>query len=276
VRDKESRIKENGDPMRSNKLRQLLSTGQPTLGTRLHNTWPSIVEVVGHTGLFDYVEFLAEYAPFDLYTLDGFCRAAELYDLSTMIKLDYEYQSSIVPRAISSGFQSVLFANCRTVEQVKQCIQLVRPETPQDGGHFGAVFSRFGYMNYGGSVEYVQVLRDLVVVLMIEKRQAVDNLEEILGLGGVDMIQWGPADYAMSIGRPGARGDPEIKSTERRVIETAQRVGIPARVELSSPEEAREYLDMGVRHFNLGIDLSILYTWLMRNGESLRNMIELG
>jgi len=55
--------------MRPNTLRQLLKDGKPTLGTRVHNTWPSLIEVLGHKAMFDYVEFLAEYAPFDLYAL---------------------------------------------------------------------------------------------------------------------------------------------------------------------------------------------------------------
>ena len=49
--------------MRRNKLRELLQAGRPTLGTHLHSSWPSVVEVVGHTGMFDYVEFVSEYAP---------------------------------------------------------------------------------------------------------------------------------------------------------------------------------------------------------------------
>ena len=52
--------------MRKNKLRELLNAGKPTLGTRVQSSWPSIAEVIGHTGMFDYVEFLAEYAPFEL------------------------------------------------------------------------------------------------------------------------------------------------------------------------------------------------------------------
>ncbi len=76
--------------MRRNKLRELLKAGQPTIGTHLHSSWPSIVEVVGHTGMFDYVEFVSEYAPFDLYALDNFCRAVELFDMSAMIKVDQE------------------------------------------------------------------------------------------------------------------------------------------------------------------------------------------
>ena len=54
------------DIMRPNKLRQLLNDGQPSVATHVHSTWPSIIEVLGHTGMFDYVEFVAEYAPFDL------------------------------------------------------------------------------------------------------------------------------------------------------------------------------------------------------------------
>jgi 2-keto-3-deoxy-L-rhamnonate aldolase RhmA len=49
--------------MRANRFRELLNAGQPTLGTRANAVWPSVVEVLGHTGMFDYVEFLGEYAP---------------------------------------------------------------------------------------------------------------------------------------------------------------------------------------------------------------------
>ncbi len=49
--------------MRKNRLRDLLRTGQPTLGTHLLSSWPTLIELVGHTGLYDYIEFSAEYAP---------------------------------------------------------------------------------------------------------------------------------------------------------------------------------------------------------------------
>ena len=88
--------------MRRNKLRELLKAGQPTIGTHLHSSWPSIVEVVGHTGMFDYVEFVSEYAPFDLYALDNFCRAVELFDMSAMIKVDQEPRRFLAQRAIGA------------------------------------------------------------------------------------------------------------------------------------------------------------------------------
>ena len=76
--------------MRKNTFRELLNADKPTVGTHIHTTWPSIVEAIGHTGLYDYVEFVGEYGPFDLHDLDNLCRAAELHNISTMIKVDQE------------------------------------------------------------------------------------------------------------------------------------------------------------------------------------------
>ena len=259
--------------MRENKIRSLLKAGRPTLSTRIQSVWPSIVEVIGHTGLFDYVEFLAEYAPHTLQDLENICRAAELYNLGTMIKIDAEPRQYLAQRAIGAGFQSVLFADSRGPQDALDCVRSVKPDTPDDGGLYGAATRRFAYMGYGGSQEYVQTLRDVVVVLMIEKVPAVEQLEEILTVGGVDMVQWGPADFSMSSGIPGQRRSPEVKAVERRVIDTCHRLGIPTRAEIVSPDEAAYYLDLGVRHFSLGNDLAILYNWFTQNGEKLRKML---
>lgn len=257
--------------MKPNRLRQLLNDGQPSVATHVHSSWPSIAEAIGHTGLYDYVEFVAEYAPFDLYSLDNFCRAVELYGMSSMIKVDQEPRGFLAQRGIGAGFQSVLFADCRSIEDVQQCISIVRPETPEDKGIHGVATRRFSYMGYGGSPEYIQALNDIVVAIMIEKRSAVENLDEILSVEGIDMIQWGPADYSMSVGKP--RKDPEVTAVERKVFEAALAKGIPPRAEINSVEEAKYYLDMGVRHFCIGTDVSILFNWWKTNGDDLRKAI---
>lgn len=260
--------------MRTNKLRQKLIDGSPTIGTHIHTTWPSIVEAVGHTGLYDYVEFVAEYAPFDLHDLDNLARAGDLHDLSMMIKVDAESRAYVAQRAIGSGFHSVLFADCRTPEEVRDCVRCVRADTPGEDGHYGVAARRFAFMGYGGTAEYVQALRDVVVVMMIEKKSAVDQLEEILSIEGIDMVQWGPADYSMSIGKPGERGAPQVKEAAERVFKKALEMGVPPRAEINSADDAKSFLDMGVRHFCIGTDISILYKWFQDNGEGLRRVIE--
>ena len=259
--------------MRANKFRELLKADKPTIGTHIHTTWPSIVEAIGHTGTYDYVEFVAEYGPFDLYAFDDMCRAAELYDMSMMVKVDQEPRGFIAQRAIGSGFQSVLFSDCRSADEVRECVAIARPETPEDGGTYGVATRRFTYMGYGGSMDYVRALRDVVVVIMIEKDGAVQNLEEVLSVPGVDMIQWGGSDYSMSVGRAGQRGSAEIKAVERQVIETSLKMGVPPRAEINTADQAKYYLDMGVRHFCIGTDVNILYDWWKAHGDSVRKAV---
>ena len=260
--------------MRRNKLRELLNEGKPTLGTHIHSTWPSVIEAIGHTRLYDYVEFVAEYGPFDLHDFDNLGRAADLYGMSSMVKVDQEPRGFIAQRAIGSGFQSVLFADCHTVEDVKECVRISRPDTPEDGGSYGVATRRFAYMGYGGSQKYVEAIRDVVVVIMIEKAGTVDNLEEVLSIDGVDMIQWGGSDYSMNIGKAGERGAPEIQAAERKVFETAIKMGVPPRAEVNTVDAAKSYLDMGVRHFCIGTDISILFDWWKTHGDNFRKALE--
>jgi 2-keto-3-deoxy-L-rhamnonate aldolase RhmA len=240
----------------------------------VHTTWPNVVEALALTGCYDYVEFVAEYGAYDLYAFDDFCRAAELHDLGTMIKVEQEPRSWIASRAIGSGFQSVLFSDPRTVDDAKECVAIARPETPEDGGTYGVATRRITYMGYGGGPDYVQHLRDIVIMLMIEKQGAVEQLEQILQVPGVDMIQWGPADYSMSVGKAGQGGSPEIKSIERRVVEASLAAGVQPRAEINTPDAAKYYLDMGVRHFCMATDINILHGWWKANGEELRRAVE--
>ena len=259
--------------MRPNRLRELLTAGQPSIGTHLHSSWPTVVEMVGHTRRFDYVEFSGEYAPYDLHGLDNFCRAAELLDLGAMIKLDQEPRSWLAQRAIGAGFQSVLFADIRNADDARECVRVVRPDTPHGLGTYGAADRRNSYWGQAASADYIRALKEIVVVLMIEKKSAVDNLDEILAVPGIDMIQWGPSDYAMSIGRPGGWYDDDVREVERHVLARCLAAGIPARAEIVEPSEATYYLDQGVRHFCIGTDLYILHDWLNERGARLAEIL---
>ena len=228
---------------------------------------------MGHTGLYDYVEFVAEYAPFDLHDLDNLCRAAELYDMSSMIKVDQSHQAFLAQRAIGSGFSSVMFTDSRSADEVRECVRAARPDTPEDKGLYGTATRRHTYMGYGGTPEYVQALRDIVVAVMIEKKGAVDELEEILSIPGVDMVQWGGSDYSMNIGIPGQRSHPDVLAARNKVFKTALKMGVPPRAEIQTVDDAKEFLDMGVRHFSIGTDIAILHGWWKENGEQLQKAI---
>jgi len=259
--------------MRRNLLREALRDGRPTFGTNTYNVWPSVVEMIGYTGAFDYVQFTAEYNPFDLAALDNLCRAAELHGLSMMIKLDQEPRKFLAQRAIGSGFQAVKFADVRTVSDAKECVAAVRPDTPTGGGTYGSSDRRFAYWAETAGERYVQALNDIVIILMIEKRSALDHIDEILAVRGIDMVQWGPTDFSMSSGRAGQFNHPDVKAAERHLIERSQAAGIPAIAALDRPDQAPYYVNLGVTHFDMGSDLWILHDWLKENGQELRRIV---
>ena len=261
--------------MRPNRLRELLNADQPSLGTHLHLSYPGIVELVGHSGMFDYVEFLGEYAPYDLYALENLGRAVELFpNLTAMMKIEQEPRTYLAIRALGSGIQNMLFADPRTVADVEACVRAVRAETPQHGGLHGVGMRRdVGYVLECGSAAFVQALEDAVVAVMIEKASAVENLEALLSVKGLDMIQFGPADYAMSIGLAGQWSHPKVKEAERYVIDTALKKGIAPRAEIANPADAKKYLDMGVKHFCIGWDVSILFDWFKGAGQEMRKIL---
>jgi len=260
--------------MRKNKLREMLKGGKPTVGTRILSVWPGVAEIIGHTGVIDYIEFVGEYAPWDLHDLENFARATELSGMSSMMKVDQEPRSFIAQRALGSGIQNILFADVRTVEDAKECVRIVKPEIPEMKGINGSHMRRnVGYVLEGGSPEYVEAMDEVVVVLMIEKKEAIDNLEEILSVEGIDMVQFGPSDYSLSIGLPGQLSHPKVKEAEVKTIKTALKKGINPRAEIDNLEDIQRYIDLGVRDFSLSTDMVILYEWLKENGKSLRKML---
>lgn len=263
--------------MRRNRLRELIRKGLPTIGTRVLSTWPGIVEVIGHTGEIDYVEFLGEYASWGLHDLDNFARATELFPMSSMMKVDQEPRGFIAQRALGSGIQNILFADIRSVEDAKACVRIVKPETPELKGIHGCHMRRdVGYVLDVGSADYVKAMDDVVIAIMIEKKGAIDRLEEILSVEGIDMVQFGPADYSLSIGLPGQRSHPEVKDAQLKTIKKALEKGVRPRVELTGREDQKqiqEYIDLGVRDFSLPSDLVILYGWLKENAGSLRKSL---
>ena len=261
--------------LRRNRLRELLDADQASLGTHLISSWPSVVELVGLSGMFDYVEFVAEYGPYDLYALENLGRAVELFDhMSAMMKIEQEPRTYLAVRAIGSGIQNVLFSDPRTIEDVEECVSAVRAEAPESGGRHGVGLRRdVGVVLEAGTPAFVEALDQAVIALMIEKDPAVENLEDLLSVDGVDMVQFGPADYAMSIGLAGQLSHPRVREAEEHVISTALRMGIAPRAELRDQEGAERYLEMGVKHFCIGTDVRILFDWFKDAGAGMLDLL---
>lgn len=261
-----------------NRLRELLRSGQGTIGTHVFSSWPGMTEVVGSTGVIDYIEFSSTYAPFDLYALDNLALAAERYGIGSMIKLDPEPRTFLAQRSIIAGFQSMLFADLRTVEEVRDAVRSVRAEPK---GTMGCSMGRIAGYNFtlgtGADKNFVKYCDDLVVAIMLEKKSLIDKIEDVLNIDGVDMVQYGPCDYAMTAGVHGQYHHKKVVDVDRKIIKLALKYDKHPRIELqieNTEKQMREYQRLGVTDFSIGTDVQVFNNWLRTNGQIARTLLK--
>lgn len=260
--------------MKENKIRALLNEGKSTVCTRLISTQSCFIEALGSTGNYDYAEFLGEYAPYGLFEMQNFCIAAELHNMGTMMKIDFQNRAYVTQKAIASGFQAIMFTDCHNAAEVAEAIRITTPDTPVDKGIFGYPNNRFiGYEPHLPQMEHAQRLRDIVRVFMIEKASAVDDIEAICSIKGVDMVQFGPSDYTMSLGWNQKEHKDEYKAAERKMIEVALKHGVHVRCEIPTVEDAQYYIDLGVRHFCLSDQMAKLTQVWTQDGAHMRQVV---
>lgn len=262
--------------MPRNRMRKLLREGKPTIGTRYSCTWPDLVEIIGNSQQFDYAEFTGQYGPYTLHDLENLARACEVTGIDAMIKIDQEPRTFIATRAIQVGFTAMLFADCRTVEDVRRCVQSVKliPQGGINGVQYGRVM---GYGIVRGQPatleEYVKHVDDIVIAIMIETKSLVDDIEEALSVSGIDMVQFGPSDFSISIGHPGeGYRNPQITEAMERSYQVAKRKGIRIRAECSV-EDMQKWIDLGCRDFCIGTDTATISAWAQNTGKAIREKL---
>lgn len=259
---------------RQNILREVFEKGEPTLGTHMFLPEPAIVEAIGQAGVFDYVEFLAEYNAFTLHDLDHYCRTAELMGLGSLIKLEWESNRYFAQRAVGSGFDGVLFADPRGPEDVAYAVASVKPDHPDFAGTYGATARRNARPGYGGTPDYVASVGRSMVGIMVEVPQIIENLEAALTVPGVDFIQWGPVDFAMRSGWGGDDRARMLAEREAELIRLCDAEGIPYRIEVIRVEDMQRYADQGAKHFSIGYDLGMLHHGFKALGEDARTVLQ--
>lgn len=258
-----------------NKLRKKFKKNDSIIGTRINISWPLLTEIIGSNMEYDYIEFLAEYAPFDHYDLENLSRAAELHDTSLIIKVDYHNRIYVAQKAIASGFQGVLFTDHTNAQEVRDTICKITPATPKLKGELGFINRRWiKNADLSNQLTYADEVSQIVKGFMIEKVEALENLDAICQVEGVDFIQFGPADFSMNSGMNRSDNEEYIKKVEKKIIETAQKYNVSVRIEIKYAKDAEYYQKLGVKHFALGTDLRILKDFYKQEGASLHAMMK--
>lgn len=263
--------------MTKNYLREILNQGGTSIATRISSRWGLTTELAAYSGSYDYIEYVLEYAPFQVEDLENLARTCELHSMGSVAKVDYQNRGWWAQKALAAGMQGILFTDCHNAAEVEECIRLTMPDTPEHGGRFG--FSNYRWIGYTSGItqmEYAKMVADSVRLFMIEKKEAVDNIEEICRIPGVDMIQFGPSDFSMNQGRNASDSDwiNHRKEAERHCIRVALEHGVQPRCEIEKPEDAQYYKSLGVKHFCLSDEVKILRNWWNTNGKALESIVK--
>ncbi len=260
--------------IRRNRLREALNSGKPTLGTRIESTWGFIAELAASSGMYDYIQFDGEYAPYEQSDVENLCMASELHGCPLVVKIDRQNNAFMAQKAIASGAQGILYADVYTADEVRQMIYDITPSAPE-GGIFGRPNRRFGMDGTGRMkvADYVKQVNDVVKMIQIEKKEAMDNLEEICQVPGVDMVAFGPHDYCMNVGWEPEDHAEDLEAVHKQLIETALKYGVQPCIQLNDTSEMKKYYDYGARHFNIGDELCLHINYHNTEGKIARSIL---
>jgi 4-hydroxy-2-oxoheptanedioate aldolase len=237
-----------------NTFKQAIAGGRLQVGL-----WSSLcsnitVEILAGAG-FDWLLLDTEHSPNELPMVNAQLQAAAAGGSAHPIVRVPWNDMVTIKRYLDIGAQSLLIPYIETEQQARDAVAFTR--YPPDGvrGYAAAArASRFGRVK-----GYPQVCQDqLCVLLQIETRQGLDNLEKIAAVEGVDGLFIGPGDLSAALGHLGDLKHPEMLAIIDSTIRRIQACGKPAGMLTPDEALARHYIDLGCLFVAVGSDLGLL------------------
>ncbi|WP_104135005.1 MULTISPECIES: HpcH/HpaI aldolase/citrate lyase family protein [unclassified Cryobacterium] len=249
--------------MRTNTIKQSLTSRTPTTGAWLTLGSPAVAEVMAHSG-FDWLVIDLEHAPNDPASateqLRALGAAREAGARAEALIRIAELNPVLVKRAMDIGCQSIIVPNVNTAVHAELAVRAMRfPDGGNDGIRGVAGLVRGG--RFGLDPEYVNGANaQACTIVQIESAEALGNVEEIAAVEGVDCLFIGTADLSASMGRLGQPTHPAVREAIARIIAAAHAENKSVGAFAVSVEDARWYRDVGAEFIALHSDVA----WLAR------------
>jgi 2-dehydro-3-deoxyglucarate aldolase/4-hydroxy-2-oxoheptanedioate aldolase len=240
--------------------------GETTIGTFVFSASPFIVEVVARVGL-DWLLIDLEHGTADESDLLALLLAAGTQGITPLVRVE-SGERIRVGRALDLGAGGIMVPQVHSADQARRFARWMRTQPTGDRGI--ALFTRG--MDYGrvGHVGVAARHEGLLATVQIESRPALEEVEAIAGLEGIDVLFVGPTDLSHALGLPGRIDDPAYEAAVRRVSRAAKAAGKAAGVLVWNPEDVGRYAAMGFSFFSLSSEASILDRALRSTLESAR------
>jgi 4-hydroxy-2-oxoheptanedioate aldolase len=236
-----------------NAFKRALQAGKPQIGL-----WSSLssnysVEVIAGAG-FDWILLDCEHSPNDLESLLTQLQAAAPYPTTSIVRVPWNDMVTI-KRVLDIGAQSLLVPYVSTAEEAKAAVSYTRYPPKGARGVAGTTrATRFGRVK-----DYAKRAHEEICLLVqVETQAALDNIEAICALDGVDGVFIGPADLHASMGHTGEIANPKVKPLIDDAIRRIRKAGKAPGILTPNEADAKHWLECGALFVAVGADVGIL------------------
>ncbi len=236
-----------------NAFKVALSRGERQIGL-----WSSLcsniaAEVVAESG-FDWILLDTEHAPNNVPTLLSQLQAMTEGTATAIVRPAWN-DAVLIKRILDIGAPGILVPYVQNVAEAEQAVAATRYPPRGVRGVAGAVRAA----RYGRDRKYLHTAdKEICVLVQVETRSALEQLEAIAAVDGVDGVFIGPSDLAASFGHIGNPNHEDVQNAIRNAVERLAAVGTPAGILATAPEDAERYIDWGYGFVAVGSDLILL------------------
>lgn len=244
-----------------NTFKARLKSGEPQIGLWLGLANSYCAELAANAG-FDWLLIDGEHAPNDLRSLLAQLQAIAGYQSQPVIR-PVVGDAALIKQVLDIGAQTLLVPMVESAEQARELVRAVT-YPPKGIRGVGSALARASRWN---SVHgYLDKADDEICLLVqIENKQGLENLDAIAEVEGVDGVFIGPADLSAAMGHRGNPGHPEVQAAIEDAIVRVRKAGKAAGILSADEKLARRYLELGATFVAVGVDTTVL----MRGLQSL-------
>ena len=243
--------------MRKNHVKQALSEGKAQLGT---SYWqlraPEVAKVLAAAG-FHWAFIDTEHGGFDIETVQDICRVAVMAGLSPIVRVaDLQYH--LIARALDCGAQGIIFPRVESPELLERAVSWTKfPPRGIRGFGLGPPQADYETVTIPQMIEHMNA--ELMVVLQIETKRAVEMRDELLSVKGVDTVMCGPVDLSISLGVPGDFLNPKMVEAMEAVRDSCVEHGVYPGTQTRTVPLTKFWKERGMLFLGCNNELNMLY-----------------
>lgn len=240
--------------IRVNAIKQIIKDGGYAVGSFVKSNDPSIVEILGYSGL-DFIVLDNEHVAMSRDSMVNMIRSADTTGIVPIVRVR-ENRSVEILQALDSGALGVQVPNVDTYEQAFDLVQSVKYNPIGKRGFSPTTrAAAYGLMDKKAYVSMSN--QETLVVAHCETTTCMENLEKILELEYLDVIFIGPMDLSQSLGVMGEANHPKVVESIDWIIKTVLKANKAVGI-VSSPGEAKAYIEKGVQYLLISTDQGMI------------------